>query len=154
MTNKVITCFFCFEQFEVSLEISTSFTGSNIEIYDCVICCNPNKIDYGVHLRPSFFVSGEGSIQSSSPVSLGIVVVPAGGVIDKGSWDSRPFRLGISSWKRIDDNSMPPRIKCAANYQNARMALIQAETDGYDGALMLDTRGHVAEEARACRFLV
>jgi len=113
-----------------------------------------NKIDYGVHLRPSFFVSGEGSIQSSSPVSLGIVVVPAGGVIDKGSWDSRPFRLSISSWRRIDDNSMPPRIKCAANYQNARMALIQAETDGYDGALMLDASGHVAEEARACIFLV
>ena len=87
-------------------------------------------------------------------MSLGIVVGPAGGVIDKGSWDSRPFRLGISSWKRIDDNSMPPRIKCAANYQNARMALIQAETDGYDGALMLDASGHVAEEARACIFLV
>ena len=62
--------------------------------------------------------------------------------------------LSISSWRRIDDNSMPPRIKCAANYQNARMALIQAETDGYDGALMLDASGHVAEEARACIFLV
>ena len=49
MTNKVITCFFCFEQFEVSLEISSSFNGNNIEIYDCVICCNPNKIDYGVN---------------------------------------------------------------------------------------------------------
>ena len=113
-----------------------------------------NQIDYAAYLRPSLFVSGTGSIQASSPVSLGIVVGPAGGVIDKGSWDSRPFRLGISSWKRIDDNSMPPRIKCAANYQNARMALIQAETDGYDGALMLDARGHVAEEARACIFLV
>ena len=42
MTNKVITCFFCFEQFEVSLEIGSSFTGNNIEIYDCEICCNPN----------------------------------------------------------------------------------------------------------------
>ncbi len=49
MTNKVITCFFCFEQFEVSLEISTSFTGNNIEIYDCEICCNPNKLDYVVY---------------------------------------------------------------------------------------------------------
>jgi len=29
MTNKVIT-FFCFEQFEVSLEISTSFIGKVI----------------------------------------------------------------------------------------------------------------------------
>ena len=38
-----------FEQFEVSLEISTSFTGNNIEIYDCEICCNPNKLDYVVY---------------------------------------------------------------------------------------------------------
>jgi hypothetical protein len=44
MSNKVITCFFCFEQFEVSLEIGSSFTGNNIEI-----CCNPNKLDYVVY---------------------------------------------------------------------------------------------------------
>jgi hypothetical protein len=46
MTYKLITCFFCFEQFEVSLEIDTSFTGSDIEIYDCEVCCNPNKLEY------------------------------------------------------------------------------------------------------------
>ncbi len=46
MTHKVITCFFCFEQFEVSLEIDTSFTGSDTEIYDCEVCCNPNKLEY------------------------------------------------------------------------------------------------------------
>ena len=71
-----------------------------------------------------------------------------------GGWETRPFRLAVSSWRRIDDNSMPPRIKCAANYQNARMALIQAEDDGYDGALMLDAAGHVTEEARGCVFAV
>ena len=46
MTYKLITCFFCFEQFEVSLEIDTSFTGSDTEIYDCEVCCNPNKLEY------------------------------------------------------------------------------------------------------------
>ena len=40
---------FCFEQFEVSLEIETSFTGNDSEIYDCEICCNPNKLDYEVY---------------------------------------------------------------------------------------------------------
>ena len=49
MSNKVITCFFCFEKFEVSLEIGSSFTGNNIEIYDCEVCCNPNKLDYVVY---------------------------------------------------------------------------------------------------------
>jgi hypothetical protein len=46
MIQKVITCFFCFEQFEVSLEIGPSFTGNDFEIYDCEICCNPNKLEY------------------------------------------------------------------------------------------------------------
>ena len=49
MTYKLITCFFCFEQFEVSLEVGTSFKGNNSEIYDCEVCCNPNKLDYEVY---------------------------------------------------------------------------------------------------------
>ena len=43
-----ITCYFCFETFEVDLEVSDSFNGHNDEIYDCVVCCNPNKIEYDV----------------------------------------------------------------------------------------------------------
>ena len=49
MATEVITCFFCFEQFEVSLEIDPSFRGNNIEIYDCEVCCNPNKLHYAVY---------------------------------------------------------------------------------------------------------
>ena len=113
-----------------------------------------NDVRQGVHLRPCMFVAGEGSIQARGPVSLGIIAVPAGAVVDTGGWDTRPFRLAVSSWRKIEDNMTPPRIKCAANYQNARLALLQAETDGYDGALMLDARGHVTEEARACVFAV
>ena len=32
----------------MSLEIGSSFIGKNIEIYDCEICCNPNKLKYVV----------------------------------------------------------------------------------------------------------
>ena len=49
MINKLITFYFCFEQFEVSLEIGTSFVGNISEIYDCEICCNPNRLDYEVY---------------------------------------------------------------------------------------------------------
>ena len=48
MREKEITCHFCFEKFEVSLEIGSPFIGKNIEIYDCEICCNPNKLEYVV----------------------------------------------------------------------------------------------------------
>ena len=113
-----------------------------------------NEIRQDVHIRPSLFVLGDGSLQARGPVSLGVVVVSAGAVVDASRWREKPFRLAVSSWRRIEDNAMSPRIKCAANYQNGRLALVQAEEDGYDGVLMLDVQGHVTEEARACFFIV
>ena len=44
-----IFCHFCFEEFEVDLEIDPAFAGQNIEIYDCAVCCNPNKLSYEVY---------------------------------------------------------------------------------------------------------
>ena len=52
MTNNLeqkITCHFCFEEFEIDLEIHQEFTGQNTEIYDCTVCCNPNKLSYEIY---------------------------------------------------------------------------------------------------------
>ncbi len=38
-----ITCHFCFENFEIFLDNSAI---PNTEIFDCEICCNPNKVHY------------------------------------------------------------------------------------------------------------
>ena len=47
--EQKITCHFCFEQFEVDIEINQEFTGYNTEIYDCEVCCNPNKLSYVIY---------------------------------------------------------------------------------------------------------
>jgi len=44
MEIKII-CYFCFEIFSVDLEY---FEGENSEVWDCEVCCNPNKIDYKI----------------------------------------------------------------------------------------------------------
>lgn len=44
-----ISCYFCFEGLAVNLKVSNSLNGHNDEIYDCVVCCNPNKIKYEVY---------------------------------------------------------------------------------------------------------
>jgi branched-chain amino acid aminotransferase len=49
---------------------------------------------------------------------------------------------------------MPPRIKCSANYQNGRLATLEAKANGYDGALLLNTRGKLAEAPGACCFIL
>ena len=46
---EALICHFCFEPFEIDLEIDQAFSGRNSEIVDCVLCCNPNKIDYEVY---------------------------------------------------------------------------------------------------------
>ena len=158
--QKQLYLFRCMEHFERLLQ-SAKLMGMENCAYDSqalieisVDLLRKNSVQEDVHIRPSLFVSGEGSIQASGPVSFGIGIAPAGTVIPKGGWKQKPFRMAVSSWRRIEDNSMPPRIKVAANYQNARMALLQAEYDGYDGVVLLDAMGHVTEEARACVFLV
>jgi len=60
----------------------------------------------------------------------------------------------VSSWRRIDDTTMPPRVKAAANYQNSRLALLDARVNHYDYAIFLNGRGTVAEGPGACLFMV
>ena len=64
------------------------------------------------------------------------------------------IRVQVSAWRRMSDNAMPPRIKCGANYVNARLARLQARTDGYDDAVMLNEAGKLGEGPGACLFVV
>ena len=49
MNEQAITCHFCFEIFQVDLGIDQTFSGNNTEIFDCEVCCNPNKINIKVY---------------------------------------------------------------------------------------------------------
>ena len=49
---------------------------------------------------------------------------------------------------------MPMRVKCNANYQNGRLATLQARADGYDTAILLNSRGKVAEGPGMCVFMI
>jgi branched-chain amino acid aminotransferase len=60
----------------------------------------------------------------------------------------------VSSWLRTSDNAIPIRLKCGANYQNGRLATLQAKADGYDAPILLNSRGEVAEGTGATFFMV
>ena len=60
----------------------------------------------------------------------------------------------ISSWRRISDDTMPPRIKTGANYQNSRLAQHEATRNGYDTAFLLNNRGTLAEAPGSCVMVV
>jgi branched-chain amino acid aminotransferase len=107
-----------------------------------------NRIREDLHIRPQVFVDGEGGgVDSRGPIGISIIALPMGRFMNEEG-----VKAMVSSWRRID-SVMPPRIKCAANYQNGRLALIEATMHGYDAAIILTREGKVAEEARACLFI-
>ena len=60
----------------------------------------------------------------------------------------------ISSWRRISDDGMPPRIKAGANYHNSRLAQHEAVRNGFNTAPPLNQRGRVSEAPGSCVVMV
>ncbi len=60
----------------------------------------------------------------------------------------------VSSWQRISDASMPPRVKAFSNYHNGRLAVMEARANGHDWPVLLNDRHKVAEGPGACIALV
>jgi branched-chain amino acid aminotransferase len=60
----------------------------------------------------------------------------------------------ISSWRRISNDAMPPRIKTGANYHNSRLAQHEAVRNGFQTTLILNQSGNVTEAPGACVMIV
>jgi len=63
-------------------------------------------------------------------------------------------RVGVSSWRRPDDNVIPPQAKVAGVYVNNALAKSDAIEHGFDEAIMLDQAGHISEGTGENIFLV
>lgn len=104
-----------------------------------------------VAVRMTLFVDGEGSWSACEPV--GMFIAPIG----KARTDVATLKgmaACVSTWQRIGDNSLPPRIKAGANYINGRYAHLEARRSGYDLPLLLNAAGRVSEGAGSSLFLV
>ncbi|MFD4373698.1 branched-chain amino acid aminotransferase [Streptomyces sp. NPDC058486] len=71
-----------------------------------------------------------------------------------GDARSRGIRLRTSRWRRPSPDTAPVRAKAASLYNICTLARDEAEEAGYDDALLLDFRGHLAEATGANLFLV
>jgi branched-chain amino acid aminotransferase len=84
-----------------------------------------------------------------SPV-VAAVAVPFGLYINK----AEGAHCTVSSWKRPDDNVVPPRGKITGSYINSALAKSDAELAGFDEAILLNTAGMVSEGTGENIFLV
>jgi branched-chain amino acid aminotransferase len=65
-----------------------------------------------------------------------------------------PIKIGVSTWQRSSDNTVPPRIKTSTNYQVARLARIEGRARGCSEMILLNQSGRVAEATGACVLVV
>jgi branched-chain amino acid aminotransferase len=64
------------------------------------------------------------------------------------------YKARVSSWRRISEDVMPPRVKNISNYRNGQMARMEAMLDGYDTSIIINSHGKVSEAPGACIMLV
>ncbi len=102
------------------------------------------------HIRATAYLAEASEHHVPGPVSWMVYAGPR----PRSAKVETGIRAQVSSWRRLSDNAMPPRIKCGANYANARLARFQAKADGYDDAVMLNEAGKVGEGPGACLFLL
>lgn len=111
-----------------------------------------NEYQEDISVRQTLFADGFGSWSSKAPVGMFVAPIPKRKI--SAEYNKGGLNCCISSWQRINDNSLSPRIKCGANYINSRMAQLEALRNGYDTTIFLNNAGKVAEGPGSCLFLV
>jgi branched-chain amino acid aminotransferase len=123
---------------------------SNDDLYEAVReVLRGNDIHEDIHMHMVAYVLGSGQ-DVTEPTGLYINPRRRGRMTASG----KGLRCCVSSWTRTSDNAIPIRLKCGANYQNARLATLQAKADGYDSPIFLNLQGKVAEGTGASFFMV
>jgi branched-chain amino acid aminotransferase len=114
-----------------------------------VVRANNYKEDIAV--RQTVFIDGFGSWMSKGPINMFIAPITKSRIDVE---NNKGAKCCISSWERISDRNLSPKVKVGANYINSRMAQIEALENGYDSAIFLNNQGKVSEGPGSCLFIV
>jgi len=111
-----------------------------------------NEYDENLSVRQTLFVDGFGSWGSADPVEMFVAPIPRGRT--SAEYNKKGLNCCVTSWRRISDETLSPRIKCGANYMNSRVGQREALRNGYDTCIFLNELGKVAEGPGSCFFMV
>lgn len=111
-----------------------------------------NEYDENLSVRQTLFVDGFGSWGSESPVDMFVAPIPRGRT--SAEYNKKGLHCCVTSWRRISDENLSPRIKCGANYMNSRVGQREALRNGYDTCLFMNAHGKLAEGPGSCFFMV
>jgi len=98
------------------------------------------------YVRPiAYYGYGELGVHTrGNPVDMAIITFPWGAYLGEAG-QREGIRVKISSWKRIDANTIPHTAKATGIYLNSMLAVHEAQRAGYDEAILLTHDGYVAD---------
>jgi branched-chain amino acid aminotransferase len=135
-----------------SLRISPSHDGA--ELRDaCLELLDANGVREDAHVVIGCYLDtsdGFDALGLSAKAGAHITAMP----VPRRRAFEEGIAVGFTSWRRVGEDVMPPRIKTGANYHNGRLAHQDAVRNGYDTALMLNSRGTIAEAPDAAIVMV
>ncbi|MGA1839246.1 MAG: aminotransferase class IV [bacterium] len=104
------------------------------------------------YIRPTIFIQSGRYGYKPEEVTLGsyIVVFP----VPRPQLTTVGSRACVSSWRRLTDSTLPPRIKAGAAYTAFRMPTIEAKRKGVNEAILLNERNKVAETPGSAIFII
>lgn len=117
-----------------------------------VAVVNANEYEEDLSVRQTLFVDGFGSWGAAEPVDMFVAPIPKRKTTSE--YNKKGLHCCVTSWRRISDDTLSPRIKCGANYINSRVGQREALRNGYDTCIFLNDAGKVAEGPGSCFFLV
>lgn len=126
--------------------------GTSEELTDVTLeLLRKNEYRSDVYIRPLLFKSAEviGVRLHGIAESFLIYSAPMGNYIDI----ENGLRCMVSSWRRVQDQSLPARGKITGAYANSALAKSEAEENGYDEAIVLTADGHVSEGSAENLFI-
>jgi branched-chain amino acid aminotransferase len=105
-----------------------------------------------VYIRPLAYKSntGIGVRLHGLRDALTIFSLPFGRYIEQ----EEGAHVTFSSWRRIDDNTIPARGKISGSYVNSALIKTDAVLSGFDEALVLNANGHLSEGSAENVFIV
>ena len=122
----------------------------------CQIIVSSNDLNEGAYIRPIAFRGYDDlGLHAHNDDAIDVVVA---------AWEWGTY-LGndalkngvdacVSSWNKINPNTIPFMAKASGNYLSATLVAMEAKQNGYDEGILLDSTGMVSEGAGENIFMV
>jgi branched-chain amino acid aminotransferase len=104
------------------------------------------------YMRPTVYKGGQaiGCAMDKTPTYFTLWNAPLGEYLPLG----RGLSVTVSNWRRLSDNTIPPRAKAGGAYMNTALIVTDARKHGFDDAIVLTQEGTVSEGSAMNLFLV